>query len=90
MVDSLQSASFAPGNSNQHSKGTWKLAGYLHGGAVGLAPDQRGGDISVSVLIVQIYHIGHPPRQEQLIPLIGFVLEQNAVDISTWMEKKCS
>lgn len=64
------------------------LAGYLHGGAVSLAPDQRGWDIGVGILIVQIYHVGHPPRQEQLIPLVGLVLEQNAVDVATWRGRK--
>jgi len=60
------------------------LGGYLHGGAVSLAPDQRGWDIGVGILIIQIYHVGHPPWQEQLIPLVGLVLEQNAVDVATW------
>lgn len=59
------------------------LAGYLHGGAVSLAADQRGGDIGVCILVIQINHIGHPAWQEQLIPLIGLVLEQNAVDVAT-------
>lgn len=76
-------------NLGQCSQGTWTLAAYLHGGAVSLAPDQRGWDISVGIFIIQIYHIGHPPWQEQLIPLVGLVLEQNAVDVATWRGRKC-
>lgn len=75
-------------DSDQCGQTAWTPAGYLHGGAVSLAPDQRGWDISVSILVVQIYHVGHPPRQEQLIPLIGLVLEQNAVDVATWRGRK--
>lgn len=75
-------------NSDQCGEATWMIAEYLHGGAVSLAPDQRRWDIGVGILIVQIYHIGHPPWQEQLIPLVGLVLEQNAVDVATWRGRK--
>lgn len=75
-------------NSAQCGQATWMVAGYLHGGAVSLAPDQRGWNIGVGILIVQVYYIGHPPRQEQLIPLVGLVLEQNAVDVATWRGRK--
>lgn len=76
-------------NSDQCGQASWMLAGYLHGGAVSLAPDQRGWDIGVSILIIQIYHVGHPSRQEQLIPLVSLVFEQNAVDVATWRGRKC-
>ena len=75
-------------SSEQCSQASWTPAAHLHGGAVSLAPDQCGWDISVGILIVQIYHVGHPPRQEQLIPLVGLVLEQNAVDVATWRGRK--
>lgn len=75
-------------NSEQRGEAGWRPAGYLHGGAVSLAADQRGGDIGVGILIIQIYHIGHPAWQEQLVPLIGLVLEQDAVNVAAWTEGK--
>lgn len=69
-------------NSEQRGETGWRAAGYLHGGAVSLAADQRGGDIGVGVFIIQIYHVGHPARQEQLVPLIRLVLEQDAVNVT--------
>lgn len=42
---------------------------YLHAGAVGFTADQRGRDVGVRELIIQVHHIGHPARQEELVPL---------------------
>lgn len=74
--------------SEQGGEAGWSPAGYLHGGAVSLAADQRGGDIGVGVFIIQINHVGHPAWQEQLVPLVGLVLEQDAVNVAAWTEGK--
>lgn len=73
-------------SSEQQGEAGWRAAGYLHGGTVSLAADQCGGDIGVSVFIIQIYHIGHPAWQEQLVPLVRLVLEQDAVNVAAWTE----
>lgn len=63
---------------------------YLHGGAISFAADESGGDVCVSVLIIQVYHIGHTAWQEQLIPLIRLALEEHAVNIAAYEKRKSS
>lgn len=57
---------------------------YLHAGAVGFAADQRGGDVGVGELIIQVHHIGHPAGQEELVPLDLARAEHHTVDVPTW------
>lgn len=57
---------------------------YLHTWAVGFAADQRGGDVCVGELIVQVHHVGHPAWQEELIPLDLARAEYHTVDVPTW------
>ncbi|KAL0607939.1 hypothetical protein AAY473_024545 [Plecturocebus cupreus] len=66
-----------------HSKTTERVA-------ISLASDKSGGDIRVSILIIQVYHIGHAARQEQLVPLICFALEKHSVNIAAYNKKKSS
>lgn len=58
------------------------LDAHLHGGAISLASNQGCRDVCVCILIVKIHHIGHPPWQEKLVPLIRFVLEQHPIDVT--------
>lgn len=67
---------------NRHSMLLWSaVQSDLHGGAVGLAADQCGGDVGVCVLILQVYYVCHTAGQEQLIPLKLAALEHDPVDI---------
>lgn len=63
---------------------------HLHGGAISFAADKSGRDVCVSILIIQVYHIGHATRQEQLIPLIGLAFEEHAVYIAAYGKRKSS
>lgn len=66
--------------------GTWVT--HLHGGAISFAADKSSGDVCVSVLIIQVYHIGHAAWKKQLIPLICFALEEHAVNISAYKKQQ--
>lgn len=56
---------------------------YLHAGAVGFTADQSGRDVCVSELVIQVDHIGHPARQEELVPLYLTWAEHHTVDVPT-------
>lgn len=59
------------------------LRQYLHAGAVGFTADQSCGDVGVSELIIQVDYVGHPAREEELVPLDRAGAEQHAVDVPT-------
>lgn len=59
------------------------LRQYLHAGAVGFTADQSCGDVGVSELIIQVDYVGHPAREEELVPLDLAGAEQHAVDVPT-------
>lgn len=59
------------------------LRQYLHTGAVGFTADQSRGDVGVSELIIQVDYVGHPAREEELVPLDLAGAEQHAVDVPT-------
>lgn len=54
---------------------------HLHAGTVRLAADQRGGDVGVGELVVQVDHVRHPAGQEELVPLGHAGPEHHAVDV---------
>lgn len=54
---------------------------HLHAGTVRLAADQRGGDVGVGELVVQVDHVRHPAGQEELVPLGHAGPENHAVDV---------
>lgn len=54
---------------------------YLHGGTVGLAADECSGNVRVCILVLQVHHVRHPPRQEKLVPLHLTPLKQDAVNV---------
>ncbi len=54
---------------------------YLHGGAVGFAADEGGGDVRVCILVLQIHHIRHAARQEKLVTLSLTTLEEDPIDV---------
>lgn len=58
-----------------------EMCQYLHPGTVSFASDQSCRDVCVSELIIQVDHIRHPARQEQLVSLHRTRPEQHAVDI---------
>lgn len=60
------------------------LCVYLHGGAVGFAADECGGDVCVCVLVFQVHHIRHAARQEKLVTLHLTTLEQDSIDVPSW------
>lgn len=57
---------------------------YLHAGAVCFAADQSRRDVGVSELVVQVDHVRHPARQEELVPLSQTRPEHHAVDVPSW------
>lgn len=59
---------------------------YLHAGAVGFAAYQSGRDVGVCELVVQVDHVRHPARQEELVSLALTGPEHHAVDVPTWGE----
>lgn len=59
------------------------LRQYLHAGAVGFTADQSCGDVGVSELVIQVDYVGHPSREEELVPLDLAGAEQHAVDVPT-------
>lgn len=70
------------------AKGSGIRVTHLHGGAISFAADKCGGDVCVSIFIIQVYHIGHAAWQEQLIPLICLALEEHAVNIAAYKKTK--
>lgn len=54
---------------------------HLHAGTVSLAADQRGWDVRVSEFVVQVHHVGHPARQEELVPLLDPRPEDHPEDV---------
>lgn len=53
----------------------------LETGAVGLTPDERGGDVRVQVLVFQVDDVRHTAWDKQLISLWNLVLKRGAVYI---------
>ncbi|KAG9339822.1 hypothetical protein JZ751_022489, partial [Albula glossodonta] len=61
---------------------------HLHGGAVSLTADECGGDVGVSVLVLQVHHVSHATWQEELIALRLAALEQDAVNVPAWVANR--
>lgn len=60
---------------------------HLHSGTIRFAADKSGGDVCVSILIIEVYHVSHAAWQKELIPLIRFALEEHAVNVAAYKEE---